>query len=85
MSIRLYAPQDMFDDPHFTAREAIIEVPHPHYGTVRMLGVFPKMSRTPGAVTRPAPARVGADNAAVYASLGIDDAEIDRMKTSGII
>jgi formyl-CoA transferase len=82
---RLYAPQDMFDDPHFAAREAIIEVPHPHYGKVRMQGVFPKMSKTPGAVARPAPARVGADNAVVYAAAGLSQAEIADLTKRGII
>jgi formyl-CoA transferase len=82
---RLYAPQDMFDDPHFTAREAIIEVPHPHYGSVRMQGVFPKMSKTPGAVSRPAPACIGADNAAVYAAAGLSEAEIADLAQRGII
>ena len=48
---RLYQPPDMFADPHFAAREALIEVPHPHYGSVRMQGVFPKLSKTPGGVS----------------------------------
>lgn len=82
---RLYAPQDMFDDPHFAAREAIIDVPHPHYGTVRMQGVFPKLSKTPGAVARPAPASVGADNAAVYAAAGLSAAEIADLARRGVI
>jgi formyl-CoA transferase len=82
---RLFAPQDMFDDPHFAARQAIVEVPHPHYGTVRMQGVFPKLSKTPGGVSRPAAASVGADNAAVYAAAGLSPDEIADLARRGII
>lgn len=83
---KLYRPQDMLDDPHFQAREAIIEVPHPRWGSVKMQNVFPKLSRTPGGVRRAAPATVGQDNEAVYADvLGMSAAEIEAMKARGVI
>lgn len=43
------------NDPHIQAREMIIEVEHPVAGKLKMPGVPVKMSRTPGAVERPAP------------------------------
>ncbi|WP_432770239.1 MAG: CoA transferase [Sphingopyxis sp.] len=58
---RVYDPEDMFADPHFAAREALVTVPDDEYGTVTMQGVFPKLSATPGAVRRPAPLTVGQD------------------------
>jgi formyl-CoA transferase len=82
---RLYTAADMLADPHFQAREAIIEVPHPHYGTVKMQGVFPRLSKTPGSVRRPAPPAVGADNAAVYAAVGLSQDEIADLARRGII
>jgi formyl-CoA transferase len=82
---RLYQPPDMVADPHFAAREALIEVPHPHYGSVRMQGVFPKLSKTPGGVSRPAAAHIGADNAEVWAEIGLSAAEIDDLAGRGII
>ncbi len=83
---RLYRPQDMLDDPHFQAREAIIDVPHPRWGTVKMQNVFPKLSKTPGSVRRAAPARVGQDNASVYGEvLGLSAAEIAALMARGII
>ena len=83
---KLYRPQDMLDDPHFAAREAIVEVPHPRWGSVKMQNVFPKLSRTPGAVRTPAPATVGAHNAEVYGSvLGLGPSEIDRLAAAGAI
>ncbi|WP_164156903.1 CaiB/BaiF CoA transferase family protein [Sandarakinorhabdus rubra] len=83
---RLYRPQDMLDDPHFQAREAIIGVPHPRWGEVKMQNVFPKLSATPGRVRRPAPASIGADNADVYGEmLGLDAAALADLKARGII
>ena len=47
---RIYRAPDMLTDPHFAARQAIIEAPHPTLGTLKMQGAFPKLSRTPGEV-----------------------------------
>jgi formyl-CoA transferase len=83
---KLYRPQDMLDDPHFAAREAIIDVPHPRWGNLKMQNVFPKMSKTQGKVRRAAPATIGQDNAAVYGSvLGMAEAEIADLKARGVI
>ncbi len=83
---RLYRPQDMLDDPHFAAREAIIEMPNARWGTVKMQNVFPKLSATPGSVRRPAPATIGQDNDAVYGELlGLDAAGLADLRTRGVI
>ncbi len=83
---RLYRPQDMLDDPHFAAREAIIDVPHPRWGAVKMQNVFPKLSATPGSVRRAAPATVGQDNADVYgALLGLDSAALADLHARGVV
>jgi formyl-CoA transferase len=83
---RLYRPQDMLDDPHFQAREAIIGVAHPRWGEVKMQNVFPKLSATPGRVRRRAPETIGQDNAAVYGSLlGLDAAALADLAARGII
>jgi formyl-CoA transferase len=83
---RLYRPQEMLDDPHFQAREAIIGVPHPRWGEVKMQNVFPKLSATPGTVRRRAPERIGQDNAAVYGEmLGLDEAALAELQARGII
>ena len=83
---KVYGPQDMLDDPHFAARQAIVDMPHPRWGTVKMQNVFPKLSRTPGTVRTPAPATVGADNAAIYGDmLGLATDEIARLTRDGVI
>jgi formyl-CoA transferase len=83
---KLYRPQDMLDDPHFAAREAIIDMPHPRWGSIKMQNVFPKLSKTPGSVRGGAPETVGQDNAAVYgAVLGLDAAELAQLSADGVI
>lgn len=83
---KLFRPQDMLEDPHFHARDAIIEVPHDRWGTLKMQNVFPKLSKTPGTVRTPAPANVGQDNATVYAErLGLTPSDLTDLQQRGII
>ena len=73
-------------DPHFAAREAIIEVDHPKWGAVKMQNVFPKLSDTPGSVRSPAPATVGEHNAEIYGGrLGLGSAERADLCERGVI
>lgn len=62
---RVFDAEDMLADPHFAAREALVTVADEEFGEVKMQGVFPKLSATPGSVRRPAPLTVGQDSAAV--------------------
>ncbi len=54
---RIYTARDIVADPHFAAREMIVDVPEPGLGgeTVPMPGVVPKLSVTPGRLSRGAP------------------------------
>ncbi len=51
----IYTAPDMIADPHFQARKAIVDVPHPTFGMLKMQNVAPKLSDTPGAVRHPGP------------------------------
>jgi crotonobetainyl-CoA:carnitine CoA-transferase CaiB-like acyl-CoA transferase len=83
---RVYRAPEMLEDPHFQAREAIIEVETERYGKLKMQGAFPKMSVTPSSVRSPAPSIVGQHNAEIYGGLlGMETAELDRLKASGAI
>lgn len=52
---------DIFKDEHFKARGAIVTVEDEEWGPVKMPGVVPRFSRTPGAI-RWAGARLGQNN-----------------------
>ena len=83
---KLYRAPEMLADPHFAAREAIVRLAHPRWGEVAMQNVFPKLSRTPGAVRSIAPQNVGQDNAAVWGGiLGIGEEERAKMAADGVI
>lgn len=77
---------DIFDDPHYQARQNIIEVDHPTLGTVKMPGLIPKFSQTPGAVRHAGPPDPGAFNDEVYGDLlGLPDEERAKLAEDGVI
>jgi len=83
---KIYRAPEMLEDPHFAAREAIIEIEHPTLGAVKMQNVFPKLSDTPGSVRSCAPATVGQDNEEIYgALLGLRPAELADLRERGVI
>ncbi len=83
---RVYTAKDMLADPHFAAREAIIEVETRKRGKVKMQNAFPKFSRTPSGVRYPAPATPGEDNRLIFGEvLGLDSVELDRLAGAGVI
>lgn len=81
----VYSMKDIFEDPHYAARENILELPHPDFGTIRMPGIVPKLSATPGQVKWVGP-KLGEHNKEVYGELlGLDGKCLDALKESGII
>jgi formyl-CoA transferase len=83
---RLYAPADMVADPHFRAREAIVDIDHPKWPGLKMQGVFPKFSATPGAIRSLAPQTVGEHNAFILGErLGLSEADLTDLAGRGVI
>jgi crotonobetainyl-CoA:carnitine CoA-transferase CaiB-like acyl-CoA transferase len=81
----VYGAADIVADPHYQAREDIIEIDDAELGHTRMLGIVPKFSDTPGAVEHAGPT-VGQHNAAIYGSwLGLEQPDLDELKERGII
>jgi crotonobetainyl-CoA:carnitine CoA-transferase CaiB-like acyl-CoA transferase len=50
-----------------------------------MTGVVPKLTGTPGRIRRGARWTVGADTEDVLGGIGIDDAELARLREQGIV
>lgn len=83
---RVYRAPEMLADPHFQARESIIEVETERYGKLKMQGAFPKLSATPSSVRSPAPSVVGQHNAEIYGGLlGIESEELTKLTAAGAI
>jgi crotonobetainyl-CoA:carnitine CoA-transferase CaiB-like acyl-CoA transferase len=82
---RIYTIADIFDDPHYRAREMLVEVQDDRLGAVTVPGIVPKLSRTPGAV-RWAGRDIGADTAEIMRDdLGLDAAQVRRLAREGVI
>lgn len=83
---KIFKAEDMFSDPHYKAREALVEVEHPEYEGLTMQNTFPKLSETPGGIQWAGPTELGQHNQEVYGSLlGMDTAEIDALEAEGIL
>ena len=81
---RVFTMADIFSDPHFAAREAIVRVPDEQLGSLAMAAPAPKLSETPGQVTHSG-REIGADTITVLRHLGgLTEQEIDDLLDSGI-
>lgn len=80
-----YSAADIFADPHVAARGNLEPVEDPVIGTVRMQGVYPRFSRTPGKIQGGAP-RLGAHNEDVYCGLlGLSHDELAALQRDRVI
>jgi formyl-CoA transferase len=81
----IYRAPDMLEDEHFKARDAIVTVPHPDFGELRMQNVAPKLSETPGSVRSPSPA-LGQHNDEIYLQvLGLAPERYAELRAAKVI
>jgi crotonobetainyl-CoA:carnitine CoA-transferase CaiB-like acyl-CoA transferase len=82
---RVYTMPDIFEDPHFAAREMLPEVPHPLLGMLTHPGIVPKLSATPGKILHSGP-DLGQDTRSVLErELGLSPAQIDDLVARGVV
>jgi formyl-CoA transferase len=81
---RIYSAADIAADPHFAARGMIESVLAGDGAPLKVPGIVPKLSATPGAIRAPAP-RLGEHTDQVLADLGYGAAEIRELRKSRII
>lgn len=82
---KVYRAPEMFEDPHFLAREAIVEVETERFGKLKMQNVVPRLSDTPSSIRSPAPSVVGQHNAEIYGGiLGMGEVELAELKAAGV-
>lgn len=81
----IYSIADIFENEQFKARENIVVVEHPRLGKMKMPGIVPKFSETPGSIRNIGP-DVGENNADILKGLvGLSDEEIDELEKDNII
>ena len=81
---RIYNVADIVADPHYQAREMILDAQLPGGTHVKMPGIVPKLSETPGSVNWQGPA-LGQHTDSVLGDLGMTAADIAQLKTDGVV
>ena len=81
----IYTAGDIAEDPHYAARENIVDIPDADEGSVRMSAPVPKLKRTPGRIAHAGPP-LGQHNAEIYGGLlGLSEAELEALAADGVI
>lgn len=80
----VYDAAEVAADPHFRARDMVVQVEDDQLGPMLMQGVTPKLSATPGAIRFSGP-RLGEHTDAVLAEIGFDAAEIAAFRAKGVL
>ncbi|MFL1494432.1 CaiB/BaiF CoA transferase family protein [Pseudomonas antarctica] len=81
---RIYSAADIVSDPHYQARGMLLNAVLPGGVSVKMPGIVPKLSETPGAVNWQGPT-LGQHTDDILAGLGLTGADIQRLKTTGVV
>lgn len=81
---RIYNVADIVADPHYQARGMILDADLPGGAKVKMPGIVPKLSETPGSVNWQGPA-LGQHTDSVLGELGMSAADIAQLKHSGVV
>jgi len=80
----IYSVEDMFNDPHYHARELFEPVAHSE-GELEVAAMHPKLSETPGRTDCGGPA-LGEHTVSVLSEyLGLSDSEITDLKSKAVI
>jgi crotonobetainyl-CoA:carnitine CoA-transferase CaiB-like acyl-CoA transferase len=79
----VYTIDEALADPQVQAREMVVEVPHPVFGTLHQVGSPIRISGVRPEY-RPASA-LGADTDAILDEIGIDEATRGRLRAAGVI
>ncbi|WP_288437741.1 CaiB/BaiF CoA-transferase family protein [uncultured Pseudomonas sp.] len=81
---RIYSAADIVADPHYQAREMLLDTTLPDGATLKMPGIVPKLSATPGQVNWQGPT-LGQHTDGLLAELGLSEADIQRLRQGGVV
>ncbi|HUQ76948.1 MAG TPA: CoA transferase [Burkholderiales bacterium] len=81
---RIYNAADIASDPHFAARGMIQDITAGDGEPLKVPGIIPKLSATPGAIRTPAP-KLGEHTDDVLRSVGYSPADISQLRDSKVI
>ena len=81
---KVYTAKDIAEDPHYRARDMILQQRTRDGDTLEVPGIVPKLSATPGTVRSNAP-HVGDDTDAVLREMGLSAEQIATLRGRGIV
>jgi crotonobetainyl-CoA:carnitine CoA-transferase CaiB-like acyl-CoA transferase len=81
---RIYSVADIVADPHYQARGMLVQAELPGGTSVKMPGIVPTLSETPGEVRWSGPT-LGEHTASVLAGLGFGPDEVARLREEGAV
>ena len=81
---KVYTIADIEADPHYQARQAIVRLQDPDYGSLPAPCIVPRIVGREMPIPRTGPA-VGEHNAEVYARFGIDAQELAQLRQAQVI
>jgi crotonobetainyl-CoA:carnitine CoA-transferase CaiB-like acyl-CoA transferase len=74
----------MINDPQYLAREMIQSFEVEGLGQLKLPGIVPKFSETPGQVKWVGP-KLGEHSEEIYKKIGLSDHELKQLKDKGVI
>ena len=81
---KIYTAADIVNDPQYLARDMLRTITLPDGTPLKVPGIVPRLSESPGDIGEPGPA-LGAHTDEVLRGIGITDEQIARMRESGVI
>ena len=81
---KVYTARDIAEDPHYRARDMLLQQTTRDGHVLQVPGIVPKLSATPGTVRSSAP-RLGDDTDAVLREAGLTEEQIALLRAKGVV
>lgn len=81
---RVYTAKDIHEDPHYRARDMILNQTTRDGDCIEVPGIVPKLSATPGTIRSSAP-HLGDDTDGVLQQMGLSLVDIGTLREKGIV
>ena len=81
----VYDIEQIQRDPHYLARQTIIQMPDEDLGTVKITNIPVKFSRTPGKIRHTGRLPIGYDTMDILHELGMNHQEIEDLINQQIV
>ncbi|MEQ9505699.1 MAG: CaiB/BaiF CoA-transferase family protein [Hyphomonas sp.] len=83
---KVYRAADMLTDPHYAARDSLVDVPSEKWPGLKQQNIFPKLSATAGQVRWAGPTEIGSHTEEVLTELlNLTPEQVEKLRASGIV